>query len=304
MKLFFRVISILVFLPSISFAQAPNLGAAAGFTLFTAAGAINNTGASVVTGDIGTNAGAFNGFPPGIVNGTVHVADATSIAASAAVFTDYTALSVIACGTVLTAGLGNGQTLTPDVYCNGAASTLNGNLTLDAQGDPNALFIFKINGAFATGAASNVILINGANINHVFWQLNGEFDLGANSTFRGVALVTGAINLLSGSYLYGKALTRAGAINLINNIANSVVVTVPTLSSTNFVFNSTDITTISASYTIGNGTNRVVIASTTPITAFSATASLIGSVAIANATYGKGSPGLSVMNCVHIGIDI
>ena len=301
MKLLSRFICVLAFLPSISFAQAPNLGAAASFTLFTAAGAINNTGNSVITGDIGTDAGAFNGFPPGKINGTSHVADATSSAASAAVFNAYSSLSATTCGVVLTAALGNGQTLTPNVYCNGAASTLNGNLTLDAQGDPNALFVFKINGAFATSAASNVILINGANINHVFWQLNGEFDLGAGSTFRGVALVTGAINLLSGSSIYGKALSRAGAINLYDNIANSVVATIPTVSATNFVFNSTDATTLSSSYTIGNGTNRVVVASTSPIIAFSATASLLSTVAIANATYGRGA-GLGGGYVVYNGI--
>ena len=59
-------------------AQPPNLGTAACYAVFTAAGAINNTNASVITGDIGTNAGAFNGFPPGIINGQTHVVDAAS----------------------------------------------------------------------------------------------------------------------------------------------------------------------------------------------------------------------------------
>ena len=141
-----------LFLPFIGFAQIPNLGAASSFTIFTAAGAINNTGASVVTGDIGTNAGAFNGFPPGLIHGQTHVVDGISIAASTALFNAYSYVGTITCGVALTAGLGNGEILTPNVYCNGAASTLNGNLTLDALGDTNAVFIFKINGAFATSA--------------------------------------------------------------------------------------------------------------------------------------------------------
>jgi hypothetical protein len=61
-----------------SFAQVPNLGVASSFALFTSAGAINNLGPTVITGDLGTDVGAFNGFPPGIVIGQTHIADATS----------------------------------------------------------------------------------------------------------------------------------------------------------------------------------------------------------------------------------
>ena len=66
-----------------SFGQAPPLGSASSFAVFTAAGAFSNDGATVVTGDIGTNVGAFTGFPPGVVNGSIHVADPVSAQAAA-----------------------------------------------------------------------------------------------------------------------------------------------------------------------------------------------------------------------------
>ena len=114
--------------------------------------------------------------------------------------------------------MGSGQTLTPGVYTTGAAAaTLNGNLTLDGLGNPDALFIIRIGGAFATGTYSNIILINQASACNVYWQAGGEFDLGDHSIFKGTLIVDGAINLLEGSSLNGRALSTAGAISLHNN---------------------------------------------------------------------------------------
>ena len=114
--------------------------------------------------------------------------------------------------------LGNNQTLKPKVYYIGAASTLTGNLILDAQGDSNALFIFKIGGALITATHTNVILINSASLKNVYWQVYGLFTLGDSSIFRGTVVADGAINLLQGSSLFGRGLTIAGAINLHTNI--------------------------------------------------------------------------------------
>jgi hypothetical protein len=210
---------ILFLLPGLNFGQAPDLGAASSFAIFTAVGAFNVLGAStVVTGDVGTNVGAFNGFPPGTVVGQIHVADAVSADAAADVLTAYGYLDAMTCDLVLGTPLGGGQFLTPNVYCMGAASTLNGDLTLDGQGDPNALFIFQVDGAFATGTLSNVYLINSASLCNVYWQINGEFTLGEGSVFRGTIINTGAIHLLEGSSLLGRALSTAGAIDLHNNV--------------------------------------------------------------------------------------
>ncbi len=223
---------ILFLIPSFCFGQAPNLGTAANFALFTAAGAINNTGAStIVTGDVGTNAGAFNAFPPGTLIGTSHVADVISAQAATDVALAYGSISPLACGPggVIGVGLGGGQLLTPNVYCLGGASTLTGNLTLDGQGDPNALFIFKINGAFATAVNSSITLINGASLCNVYWQINGAVALETGTVFQGNILASGAISLLGNATLLGRGLTTMGAISTANNI---VTLGIPPVAST------------------------------------------------------------------------
>ena len=209
----------LLLLPCLIFAQTPNLGSASDFALFTAAGAFNAAGATtMVTGDVGTNVGAYNAFPPGTLIGQSHVADAVSASAASDIKLAYDNMSTITCGLVIPTTLGSGQTLLPNVYCIGAASTINGDLILDGQGDPTSIFIFKINGALASTVNSRIILKNGASLCNVFWQVNGQVDLGENSIFQGTILANGAINLLDGAKLNGRALSKAGAISLQNNI--------------------------------------------------------------------------------------
>ena len=208
------IVAILLFFPKINYSQAPNLGTASNFTLFTADGAFTNTGATNVTGDVGTNLGAFSGFPPGVLDGQIYVVDATSSQAATDVITAYDFLTGVACDTTIGVTLGNNQILTPNVYClGGVPSTLNDTLFLDAQGDVNALFIFKIDGALSTSKFSNVILINSATPDNVYWQINGALEVGDSAIFRGTILTNGAINLLLNSTLEGRGLSKAGAIN-------------------------------------------------------------------------------------------
>jgi gliding motility-associated-like protein len=223
-----KVITAVLFLSStVIFAQVPNLGNVSNFAVFTAVGAFTNVGvATNVAGDVGTNVGAFNAFPPGQLLGAIHVADVTSAAAAIDVATAYSTLAGIPCGAVLGVTLGSGQILVPNVYCTGAATTLNGNLILDGQNDPNAVFVFQIDGAFATGTFSNISVINGASLCNVYWQINGQFDLGDSSVFRGRVINNGAINLLEGATLYGNALSVAGAVSLHNNLI--VIASTPT----------------------------------------------------------------------------
>ena len=211
---------VLFLIPNTIFGQVPNLGAASSFALFTAAGAFSNTGATAVNGDIGTDAGAFTGFPPGVVNGQIHVADAISAQAAIDVDLAYGSLSTVTCGLVIGTSLGNGQMLTPNVYCLGGASTLNGDLILDGGCNPNAVFIIKVNGALSTTTLSRVILINSASSCNVYWQISGAVELGEGSVFRGTILANGAITLLEGAALFGRGLSRQGAIELHNNAVN------------------------------------------------------------------------------------
>ena len=218
----------LLLMPIISFGQAPNLGIASSFVLFTSVGAFNNTEAlSVVTGDVGTNVGAFNAFPPGTLIGQIHVQDGISAQVAPAVASAYSYVDALTCGLVHGVTFGGGEVLGPNIYCAGAASTLNGDLTLDGQGDPGAIFIFQIDGAFATTTLSNVFVINGASLCNVYWQVNGQFDLGAGSVFRGTVLASGAINLLAGSTLFGRGLSQAGAINTAALVATIPSVGIP-----------------------------------------------------------------------------
>lgn len=214
------IVSAMLLLPLLSFTQAPNLGSTESFAVFTAVGAFNNDGATVITGDIGTNVGAFSGFPPGVVIGNIHVADPESAQAATDVALVYSYLDALTCGTVLTATIGNNQILTPDIYCIGSAAVLNGNLILDGEGDPNARFIFQIDGALSTSTLASITLINGASICNVYWQVNGAFDLGEGSNFIGTIVANGAITLLEGSSLEGRALTQAGAVELHNNVVS------------------------------------------------------------------------------------
>jgi hypothetical protein len=204
--------------PVTCLAQSPNLGTASGFALFTSVGAFTNTGATNITGDIGTNVGALTGFPPGTIIGQAHTADATAALAATDANAAYTQLGSVACGAVIGTTLGSGQTLTPNVYCLGAATTLNGDLILDGQGDLNALFIFKVDGALTTGTFSNIELINGATLCNVYWRVNGAFDLADNSFFKGTIFANGAITFEGSSSYYGRAISIGGAISLHNNL--------------------------------------------------------------------------------------
>jgi hypothetical protein len=226
---------ILTLIANVNFGQAPNLGTASSFALFTAAGAFNEAGsASTVTGDVGTAVGAFNAFPPGILIGAKHVADPVATQAGVDVLAAYGYLAGLTCGVGHGVLLGGGEILGPNVYCMTAASTLNGTLTLNAGGDPNAIFIFKIDGALATTALSNITLTNSASSCNVYWQINGQVDLGPGSVFMGTIVANGAINLLAGANLHGRGLSREGAITMYDNTVTqapcALAAAIPTLS--------------------------------------------------------------------------
>ena len=192
----------------------PPLGLAAGFTTFTAVGAIDNNGPSIINGDIGTNAGAFNGFPPGVINGAIHVADTRSTQAATAVQGAYGHMSAIVYSPLAVFGGTPAVTLTAGAYTVGGASTLAGTLILDGANDPNATFYLQVTGALTTAQNSQVQLIRGANPNNVYWQIGGLATLGQNSVMQGTLLVDGGIIMIAGSQLTGRGLSREGAITL------------------------------------------------------------------------------------------
>ncbi len=196
----------------------PDLGTnPANFILFTSAGALTNEGASRVTGNIGTNEGEYTGFTaPGVLTGNAEVENVTSLATAQEMPDVYNSFPA-GCDASLTTPLGGVVPIGPGIYCTTGAASIPGDIILDADSDPDAIFIFKINGALSTSTGSRVVLINGATLENVYWQVLDAVSLGGLSVFRGTIVAGGAIDLAEGAALLGRALTTAGAISLHNN---------------------------------------------------------------------------------------
>jgi hypothetical protein len=203
---------------------APSLGAAQSFAVLGAA-TVTNTGSSLITGDLGVSPGtAVTGFPPGIVAaGTIHSADAAALAAQSAVTSAYTSLVSQTCTQDLTGQDLGGKTLTAGVYCFSAAAQLTGTLTLDGQGNANAVFIVKMGSTLTTASGSSVVLINGGAAGNVFWQVGSSATLGTTTAFAGNMLAVASITLTTGASVTGRAFAQTGAVTLDTN-----AVSVPT----------------------------------------------------------------------------
>jgi hypothetical protein len=188
------------------------LGTAATFSVLAGTSVVN-TGATVVSGDVGVSPSAsVTGFPPGTVSGTIHAGDPQSAQALSDFQVAYADAAVRTPATSFAGDL-NGLTFDAGVYDTVSALALTGTLTLDAQGNPNAVFIFQVNAALNTAAASNVNLVNGALASNVFWQVAGAAGTGASSSFTGTILAAGAITIGAGATLNGRALS-AGTVTL------------------------------------------------------------------------------------------
>ena len=198
---------------------------------------VTNTGNSTLDGSLGLWPGtSITGFPPGQVlpPGTT---DTTNEAAQQAQ-SDLTAAYVDAAGRPLdattTADLGN-LTLAPGVYAGPSkgALGLTGTLTLDGEGDPNAVFIFQTDSELISASDSTVTLINGAQPCNVFWQVGSSATLGTNSVFVGNILALTSITVNSGVAVHGRALARNGAVTMDNDtFTNAACNTTPTTTTT------------------------------------------------------------------------
>jgi hypothetical protein len=213
----FTIIS-LVSIYQLSYGQAPSLGTASGFAVFSSVGALHNDGVTTIYGDYGTNAGANTGDSLTIL-GNTHIANSTSLQASIDLDSAYARVVRLTCDSTLGTPLGNNTVLRGGlVYCMTTAVALENTLYLDAKNDPTAIFIIKIDGALSTNTNSSVVLLNGASACNVYWQVNGAVNFGINSEFKGTVLANGAISFLKDAMLDGRALTKAGKIDLNNNL--------------------------------------------------------------------------------------
>ncbi|HVA88381.1 MAG TPA: ice-binding family protein, partial [Chloroflexota bacterium] len=188
-----------------------------GFSVL-AGSTITNTGSTTVSGDVGLSPGtAVTGFPPGLASGTIHIADGAAAQAQAALTAGYIDAAGRTGGTSVSGDL-VGRTLTAGVYKSSSSLAVSGDVTLDAQGNPAAVFIFQIGSTLTTGSGSHVILANGASACNVFWQVGSSATLGTNSVFKGNILALTSITLTTGVNLEGRALARNGAVTLDTNV--------------------------------------------------------------------------------------
>lgn len=155
-----------------------------------------------------------------MVGGTIHSANATAALAQTDLTAAYNAASGLACTTDLTGQDLGGRVLTPGVYCFMGSAGLTGTLTLDLQGNPNALFVFQIGSTLTTASGSTVAVINSGGTlcpPNVFWRVGSSATLGTGSSFAGNILALTSITLTTGANLNGRALARNGAVTLDSN---------------------------------------------------------------------------------------
>lgn len=198
-------------------AAAPpvGLGTAAPFSVL-AGSTVTNTGPTTMFGDLGLDPGSsITGAPHAF--GTTHIDDGVALSAKNSLVTAYTDAAGRPATKLASADLA-GKTFTPGVY-NASSSLLfsAGNMTLNAQGNPSAVFIFQVGSSLTTGSATHVLLINGAQPCNVFWKIGASAALGTNSVFAGTVMALTTITGQTGMTMNGRLLARNGAVNLDTN---------------------------------------------------------------------------------------
>jgi len=212
--------------------QAPvQLGTAGNFAVLAGQG-VTNTGPTTVNGDLGTSPNPSVTGAGLTVNGTIHAADAVAGQAQADTTIAYNSAAGRTPVTTVATELG-GQNLKAGVY-NSATGTfeITGRLTLDAEGDPNAVFIFQTASTLITASSSNVNIINAGTSCNVFWQVGSSATLGTFSTFRGTILALASITVTTGVTIDGRALARNGAVTLDTDTITRATCTTPATTGT------------------------------------------------------------------------
>jgi hypothetical protein len=211
-----------------------DLKTVARFAIISGVGVSNNAGASVINNmDVGIYPGArssITGFPPAtIVNGNLYAADdgaataAMLIQAKLDLVEAYLfAESCIAMPPQTVAGNQGGKTLAPGIYKSTSTLSVDGSdLTLDAQGDPNAYWIFQIASTLTTTTGGNIKLTGGAQAKNIFWQTGSSATIGTYTVFNGSILALQSITMDSYAVMTGRILARNGAVVMTStNIIN------------------------------------------------------------------------------------
>lgn len=189
------------------------LGTTESFAVLAGAG-ITNTGPTTIGGDIGTfPTTGITGSAGMTVNGANHAGDAVTQQAKSDLVVAYDDAAAQGPTSPTGTDLG-GRTLVPGVYNSASSVGLTGTVTLDAGGDPSAVFVFQVGSSLTTASASRVALVNGAQSCNVFWQIGSSATLGTGSTFRGSIFALTDITVTTNVTVDGRVLARNGAVTL------------------------------------------------------------------------------------------
>jgi len=200
-------------MPTISFGSAVDFAILAGSS-------ITSTNATVVTGDLGLSPGtSVGGFPPAILNGTQHVNDVAAKDAKTYLTAAYNdAKGRTSTDIVTLSGNIGGLTLSPGLYKSTSSLAISsGDLTFDAKGDKDAVFIIQIASTLTTTSGRQVILSGEAQASNIFWQVGSSATFGTTSVFKGTVMALESISFNTGATLDGRALAFTGGVTMIGN---------------------------------------------------------------------------------------
>ena len=224
---------------------------------------VTNTGPSSIQGSVGLSPGSsVTGFPPGkITNGTLQVADSAAQTAKADLSTAYLdaasrtpSIPVSSLSQNLNLG---GLTLSPGVYSSASYLNLTGTVTLNANNDPSAVFIFQTVSTLEAASSSTVLLTGQAQACNVFWQVGSSATLGTGSNFAGTIMASTSASVKTGASVDGRVLAETGSVTLDSNL-----ITVPTCSTVvppNSTTTSTTSTTVVSSPTLSTSVSATSI---------------------------------------------
>ena len=206
-----------------SYSQTLNLGILESFEGYTGSGGITNSG-GFITGDVGTNSGIISGLTPPEYTGNIYNANASTSQAKNDLLRLYIHLNSLPVNfpspfnpllyPAHAASFG-GEILAPGVYSIGSAGDITGALTLNGGGNPNAVFVIKMNGAMTVAAGASVTLTNGAKSSNVFFIIDGAISVSAGANVIGTLFSKGgAVGLGANATVEGRMLSLAGALTL------------------------------------------------------------------------------------------